>query len=91
MEHLRKVLKTLDYFIVKFELISRIEVKWTSKKIGGKFWQNSKKITKSRKKNWRTVEKIFRKFYVKFGEVSRKAEEFQNKFWERLKVKTLEL
>ncbi len=27
VEHLRKILKTLDYFLVKFELISSIEVK----------------------------------------------------------------
>ncbi len=27
MDHLRKILKTLDYFSVKFELISIIEVK----------------------------------------------------------------
>ncbi len=32
--HLRKILKTLDYFLVKFELIPRIEVKYASKKIG---------------------------------------------------------
>ncbi len=27
IEHLRKILKTLDYFFVKFKLISKIEVK----------------------------------------------------------------
>ncbi len=27
VEHLKKILKTLDYFLVKFELILRIEVK----------------------------------------------------------------
>ncbi len=32
MVHLRKILKTLDYFLVKFELIPRIEVKWKFEK-----------------------------------------------------------
>ncbi len=27
VEHLRKILKTLDYFLVKFEIISSIEIK----------------------------------------------------------------
>ncbi len=33
MEHLRKIVKTLDYFLVKFELIPIIKVKLASKKI----------------------------------------------------------
>ncbi len=47
MEHLRKILKTLDYFLIKFELISSIKVKQASKK---KFQENSRKIMKPREK-----------------------------------------
>ncbi len=36
VEHLRKILKILDYFLVKFELISSVEVKEASKKMGKK-------------------------------------------------------
>ncbi len=32
--HLKKILKTLDYFLIKVELISRIEIKLASKKEG---------------------------------------------------------
>ncbi len=35
MEHLRKIFKTLDYFLLKFVLISK-----ASKKMGGKFEKN---------------------------------------------------
>ncbi len=48
VEHLRKILKTLEYFLVKFELISSIEVKLASKKMEeNENWEklrNSKKI-----------------------------------------------
>ncbi len=41
MEYLRKILRPLDYFVVKFELISIIEVKYALKKI--EKLQNSEK------------------------------------------------
>ncbi len=44
MEHLRKILILLDYFVVKFELISSIEVKLAFKKTGKKLQNFEKKI-----------------------------------------------
>ncbi len=44
MQHLGKILKPLDYFVVKFELTSSIEVKWAFKKIGEKLQNSEKKI-----------------------------------------------
>ncbi len=79
MEYLRKILKPLYYFVVKFELTSRIEVKEDSKKVGEKL-QNSEK-------NSRKIGKIFRKIYITFEESCRKSVELQNKFRECLKVK----
>ncbi len=48
MEHLRKILKTSDYFLVKFELILSIEVKSAFKKIGEKLQNCEKQILESR-------------------------------------------
>ncbi len=45
-KRLRNDLKTFDYFLVKFDLILRIEVKYASQKIGGEFLKNSRKIAK---------------------------------------------
>ncbi len=50
MKHLRKILKTMDNFLVKFELISSIEVKQASKKIVGKFEKNYKILKKQLEK-----------------------------------------
>ncbi len=75
----RKILKLFDYFVVKFELISSIEVKYAFEKIGDKL-QNFEK-------NSRKIGKISRKFYITFGKSCRKSVEFQIKFRERLKVK----
>ncbi len=80
MEHLRKILKSLDYFVVRFELISSIEIKLAFKKVG-------EKLQNSEKKKSRKISKILRKFYITFGESCRKFAKFQNKFSERLKVK----
>ncbi len=44
MKRSRKILKPLDYFVVEFELISSIEVKEASTKIGGKLQNSEKKI-----------------------------------------------
>ncbi len=44
MKHLRKILKPLDNFVVKFELISSIEVTLAFKKIGEKLRNTEKKI-----------------------------------------------
>ncbi len=55
MRHLRKILKTLDYFLVKFKLIPIIEVKYVSEKIG-KFLENLRKLRNSEKelvKGWK--------------------------------------
>ncbi len=76
MEHFRKI---VNYFVVKFELISSIEVKYAFKKIGEKLQNSEKKLRK--------IEKTFRKIYITLGESCRKSVEFPNKFRERLKVK----
>ncbi len=70
----------MDYFLVKFELISIIKIS---------IQENRGKISKL-KKNSRKIGKMFCKFYNKFGESCRKSVEFQNKFRECLKVKTSE-
>ncbi len=67
MDHLEKF-ETLHYFLVKIELISSIEVKWGSMKIGGKLKENLKKITKLRNKIDERLKKFLRKFEFKFGE-----------------------
>ncbi len=55
VEHLRKILKTLNYFLIKFKLIlSQVMFQ----KIWRKFWENSGKITKFWKKSWWKVEEI---------------------------------
>ncbi len=51
VEHVRKILKKLNYFWVKFELHSSIVVKWAFKKKSGKLKKNSRKITKFKKKS----------------------------------------
>ncbi len=40
----------LDYFLVKFEIISSSEVKWASNEIGRQFLKNSEKLWNSDKK-----------------------------------------
>ncbi len=67
MGHLRKILKTLDYFLVKFELIPRIEVSFQE---NIKLLRKFEKSYKIPEKKWWKVEYIFRKFYsyVKSGE-----------------------
>ncbi len=91
VEHLRKILKTLNYFLVIYELISGIKVKSAFKKIGGKFKENSRKITQFRKKSCERLRKFLGNFTLNFGKVCRKSVEFQKKFWERLKAKILKL
>ncbi len=81
----------MDYSLVKFELISSIEVKQASKKIGEKFLEKSRKIIKFRKKIGERLKKFVGSFTLNFGKVSRKSVEFQNWFRERLKVKNFEL
>ncbi len=56
MEHLKKILKTLVYFSVKFELISSIEDKEAFKKMERKFVKNSRKIMKF----WKKIDKNFK-------------------------------
>ncbi len=56
-----KIPNTSDYFLVKFELILSIEDKYAFKKIGGKFWEISRKLRNSEKKlekNWENFYKI---------------------------------
>ncbi len=67
MEHLRKIIKALDFFLVKFELISGIELKKTSKEVGGKFKENSRKITKFWKKIGETLRKFLGNFTLNSG------------------------
>ncbi len=59
MEHIRKILKTLDYFLVKFELISSIKVKEASKKIEEIKKKKSRKITNFQKKNGERLREKF--------------------------------
>ncbi len=84
MDHLEKILKS-RYFLVKIELISRIEIKWASMKIEEKFWENLKTITKLRNKigerSWKFSGNL------NLEKVCRQSVELKNKFWERLKVK----
>ncbi len=72
------IFKTLDYFLVKFELISSIEVKSAPKKTGGKFKENSRKIRKFRKKIGERLKKFVGNFTLNLGKICRKSVEFQN-------------
>ncbi len=65
MKHVRKIIKTLDYFLITFELISNSTVKYETFKKLEKNYENS------RKKNWQKIEKIFRKYHIKFRELSK--------------------
>ncbi len=58
MKHLRQILTTLNYFLVKSELISSMEVKFASQKMGGKFYENSIKIYEILKKDWENFKVI---------------------------------
>ncbi len=87
--HLRKILKTLNYFLVKFEMIPEIEVSFQKNR---KIWE---KLRNSKKKKFVRVENIFRKFYkyVKSGESLENLWNFKinfKKVWKQ-KVNALEL
>ncbi len=44
MVHFRKILRTVDYSLVKFELISSTEVKKASKEVEKNFKKNREKL-----------------------------------------------
>ncbi len=78
VEHRRKILNTMDYFLVKSELISSIKVQQVANEIGRRFLKNSRKITKFQKKIGERLRKFLVNFTLNLGKVCRKFVELQN-------------